>query len=434
MVNESGGYAARLIILFYKIKGAEMADIKPFKCVRPAAEYAADVAALPYDVYNRQEAKKAVEGRPLSFLNIDRAETQFDDSVDTYADCVYDKAKELLESEIARGIFEQDEDDAYYVYELTMNGRSQTGIVACASIDDYLENRIKKHEKTRADKEEDRINHVDRTSAQTGPIFLAYRANDIINRIVDAGKTSQPLYDFTSEDGIKHTVWKISDAADVGQIRDAFDSINSIYIADGHHRAASAVKVGLKRREANPGYTGDEEFNYFLSVLFPDEQLMIMPYNRVVKDLNGYSNDEFIDAVSKYFTVEEKGHKAFYPEQKGSFGMYLDGTWYLLTAKESIMSDDPVDGLDVAVLQDYLLTPILGIGDPRVDKRIDFVGGIRGLDELERRADSDMKLAFSMYPTSIGELFNVADADMLMPPKSTWFEPKLRSGLFIHRI
>lgn len=411
-----------------------MADIKPFKCVRPAAEYAADVAALPYDVYNRQEAKKAVEGRPLSFLNIDRAETQFDDSVDTYADCVYDKAKELLESEIARGIFEQDEDDAYYVYELTMNGRSQTGIVACASIDDYLENRIKKHEKTRADKEEDRINHVDRTSAQTGPIFLAYRANDIINRIVDAGKTSHPLYDFTSEDGIKHTVWKISDAADVGQIRDAFDSINSIYIADGHHRAASAVKVGLKRREANPGYTGDEEFNYFLSVLFPDEQLMIMPYNRVVKDLNGYSNDEFIDAVSKYFTVEEKGHRAFYPEQKGSFGMYLDGTWYLLTAKESIMSDDPVDGLDVAILQDYLLTPILGIGDPRVDKRIDFVGGIRGLDELERRADSDMKLAFSMYPTSIGELFNVADADMLMPPKSTWFEPKLRSGLFIHRI
>lgn len=411
-----------------------MADIKPFKCVRPAAKYAADVAALPYDVYNRHEAKKAVEGRPLSFLNIDRAETQFDDSVDTYADCVYDKAKELLESEIARGIFEQDEDDAYYVYELTMNGRSQTGIVACASIDDYLENRIKKHEKTRADKEEDRINHVDRTSAQTGPIFLAYRANDIINRIVDAGKTSQPLYDFTSEDGIKHTVWKISDAADVGQIRDAFDSINSIYIADGHHRAASAVKVGLKRREANPGYTGDEEFNYFLSVLFPDEQLMIMPYNRVVKDLNGYSNDEFIDAVSKYFTVEEKGHRAFYPEQKGSFGMYLDGTWYLLTAKESIMSDDPVDGLDVAILQDYLLTPILGIGDPRVDKRIDFVGGIRGLDELERRADSDMKLAFSMYPTSIGELFNVADADMLMPPKSTWFEPKLRSGLFIHRI
>lgn len=411
-----------------------MADIKPFKCVRPAEEYAADVAALPYDVYNRQEAKKAVEGKPLSFLNIDRAETQFDDSVDTYADCVYDKAKELLESEIAKGIFVQDEDAAYYIYELTMDGRSQTGIVACASIDDYLENRIKKHEKTRADKEEDRINHVDRTSAQTGPIFLAYRVNDIINRIVDANKASKPLYDFTSDDGIRHTVWKISDADDVRQIREAFDSINSIYIADGHHRAASAVKVGLKRREANPGYTGDEEFNYFLSVLFPDEQLMIMPYNRVVKDLNGYSNDEFIDAVSKYFTVEEKGHRAFYPEQKGSFGMYLDGTWYLLTAKESIMSEDPVDGLDVAILQDYLLTPILGIGDPRVDKRIDFVGGIRGLDELERRADSDMKLAFSMYPTSIGELFDVADADMLMPPKSTWFEPKLRSGLFIHRI
>ncbi len=411
-----------------------MADIKPFKCIRPAADKAQAVAALPYDVYNRREACEEVQNKPLSFLNIDRAETQFADDVDTYADCVYDKARELLDARIADGTFITDDTEAYYIYELTMDGRTQTGITACASIDDYLNNRIKKHEKTRADKELDRINHVDRTSAQTGPIFLAYRSNEIINGVVDSVKTTEPLYAFVSDDGIGHRVWQISDAADITAVHDAFASINSIYIADGHHRAASAVKVGLKRREEHPDYTGDEEFNYFLSVLFPDEQLMIMPYNRVVKDLNGLSEEEFMESVSKYFEIEDEGRRALYPEQKGSFGMYLNDEWYMLTAKESIMSDDPVDGLDVAVLQDYLLTPVLGIGDPRIDKRIDFIGGIRGLEELEKRANSDMKLAFSMYPTSISELFDVADADLLMPPKSTWFEPKLRSGLFIHRI
>lgn len=411
-----------------------MASIKPFKCIRPAIGLASDVAALPYDVYNRKEACEEVKNKPLSFLNIDRAETQFDDSVDTYADCVYDKARELLEKFIADGTFVSDSDDAYYIYELTMDGRAQTGIVACASIDDYLNNRIKKHEKTRADKEQDRINHVDRTSAQTGPIFLAYRANEVINEVVERTKKMPALYDFISDDDIRHAVWKISATEDIKAVYDAFESINSIYIADGHHRAASAVKVGLKRREENPDYDGTEEFNTFLSVLFPDEQLMIMPYNRVVKDLNGLTVEEYLEAISKYFTVEKCGKKAFYPEQKGSFGMYLEDEWYLITAKESIISEDPVDGLDVAILQDYLLTPVLGIGDPRIDKRIDFIGGIRGLKELERRADSDMKIAFSMYPTSIHELFEVADADMLMPPKSTWFEPKLRSGLFIHRI
>ena len=411
-----------------------MASIKPFKCIRPAIGLASDVAALPYDVYNRKEACEEVKNKPLSFLNIDRAETQFDDSVDTYADCVYDKARELLEKFIADGTFVSDSDDAYYIYELTMDGRAQTGIVACASIDDYLNNRIKKHEKTRADKEQDRINHVDRTSAQTGPIFLAYRANEVINEVVERTKKMPALYDFISDDDIRHAVWKISATEDINAVYDAFESINSIYIADGHHRAASAVKVGLKRREENPDYDGTEEFNTFLSVLFPDEQLMIMPYNRVVKDLNGLTVEEYLEAISKYFTVEKCGKKAFYPEQKGSFGMYLEDEWYLITAKESILSEDPVDGLDVAILQDYLLTPVLGIGDPRIDKRIDFIGGIRGLKELERRADSDMKIAFSMYPTSIHELFEVADADMLMPPKSTWFEPKLRSGLFIHRI
>lgn len=411
-----------------------MASIKPFKCIRPSIGLASDVAALPYDVYNRKEACDEVKNKPLSFLNIDRAETQFDDSVDTYADCVYDKARELLEKFIADGTFISDEDEAYYIYELTMDGRAQTGIVACASIDDYLNNRIKKHEKTRADKELDRINHVDRTSAQTGPIFLAYRANEVINEVVERTKKMPALYDFISDDNIRHAVWKISATEDVKSVCDAFESINSIYIADGHHRAASAVKVGLKRREENPDFNGTEEFNTFLSVLFPDEQLMIMPYNRVVKDLNGLTVEEYLETISKYFTVEKCGKKAFYPEHKGSFGMYLDNEWYLITAKESILSEDPVDGLDVAILQDYLLTPVLGIGDPRIDKRIDFIGGIRGLKELEKRADSDMKIAFSMYPTSIHELFEVADADMLMPPKSTWFEPKLRSGLFIHRI
>lgn len=411
-----------------------MADIKPFKCIRPDVSVADKVAALPYDVYNRKEACEEVKDKPLSFLNIDRAETQFDDSMDMYSDCVYEKAKELLNARIADGTFIQDDDEAYYIYELTMEGRSQTGIVACSSIDDYLENRIKKHEKTRADKELDRINHVDRTSAQTGPIFLAYRSNEVINGIVVKAKESTPLYDFVADDEIRHTVWKISSIDDNGAIREAFNTINSIYIADGHHRAASAVKVGLKRREEHPDYTGDEEFNYFLSVLFPDDQLMIMSYNRVVKDLNGLDKEEFFNQVSKYFCIEEKGTKAFYPEQKGCFGMYLDEEWYLLSAKETIMSDDPVDGLDVAILQDYLLTPILGIGDPRIDNRIAFIGGIRGLEELEKRAASDMKIAFSMYPTSIGELFDVADAELLMPPKSTWFEPKLRSGLFIHKI
>lgn len=411
-----------------------MADIKPFRCVRPAAELAEKVAALPYDVYNRKEACEAVKGVPLSFLNIDRAETQFGEDVDTYADCVYDKARELLNREISEGVFIKDNDDAYYIYRLTMDGRAQTGIVACASIDDYLGNRIKKHENTRADKEQDRINHVDRTNAQTGPIFLAYRSNSVINRVVADNCKKDPLYDFTSDDGITHQVWKIGDAKDISDVREAFATINSIYIADGHHRAASAVKVGLMRREQNPGYDGTEEFNYFLSVLFPDEELMIMPYNRVVKDLNGLTEEEFIEAVSKYFDVEKKGHKALYPDEKGSFGMYLDGIWYILKAKDSIKSDDPVDGLDVAVLQDYLLAPVLGIGDPRTDRRIDFIGGIRGLSELERRADSDMKVAFSMHPTSIQELFNVADAGRLMPPKSTWFEPKLRSGLFIHML
>ncbi len=410
-----------------------MALIKPFECVRPNEKDAARVAALPYDVYNRQEAVCEVKREPLSFLKIDRAETQFDDSTDTYAPEVYAKAKELFEETLADKTFITDTDKTYYIYALTMDKRTQTGIVACASIDDYLNNVIKKHENTRADKEVDRITHVDTLSAQTGPIFLAYRADSVINDAVKKTKENKALYDFISPDGIRHQVWKMTDITLVENVRKAFEGIDSVYIADGHHRAASAVKVGLKRRRENPGYTGNEEFNYFLSVLFPDEELMILPYNRVVKDLNGYTQEEFLNKIKEKFDIAESDRQVS-PDKKGTFGMYLGGKWYKLTAHKDIMSDDPVDGLDVAVLQDNLLAPVLGIGDPKTDKRIDFVGGIRGLSELEKRCREDCVVAFSMYATSIAELFAVADAGKLMPPKSTWFEPKLRSGLFIHRI
>ena len=411
-----------------------MAEIRPFSCVRPAAELAHRVAALPYDVYNRQEAKAEVQREPMSFLKIDRAETSFDDSVDTYAPEVYEKARELLEKDIEDGVYITDPDRVYYIYQLEMDGRTQTGLVACSSVDDYMNQVIKKHENTRADKEVDRITHVDTCSAQTGPIFLAYRADQEISQVVEKYVKTEPVYDFTAVDGISHRVWKIDGREDVDTIYQAFQRIDKIYIADGHHRAASAVKVGLKRRGENPGYTGEEEFNYFLSVLFPHDELMIMDYNRTVKDLNGLSLDEFMDKVKEKFEVAES-ETPVAPEKKGTFGMYTEGKWYVLTAKPELFEGkDAVESLDVSVLQDNLLGPVLGIGDPRTDSRIDFVGGIRGLQELERRASEDMCISFSMYPTSIIELFDVADNGLLMPPKSTWFEPKLRSGLFLHRI
>ena len=409
-----------------------MALVKPFSAFRPRKDIVSQVAALPYDVYNRAEACQVVKGNPYTFLRIDRAETQFDDSVDTYAPCVYEKAKELLDGMIAAGEYIMEQQDVYYIYELIMDGRHQTGIVACASIDDYQNNIIKKHENTRADKEIDRITHVDVCNAQTGPIFLAYRAVEIIDSIVDRIKSTDAEYSFVSEDGIGHNVWIIKDEADVEAIRVAFAGMNDIYIADGHHRAASAVKVGLKRRAEN-GNAGELESDKFLSVLFPHNQLKILPYNRVVRDLNGYTKEEFMAKVSEHFVIEEVS-APLQPVEKCTFGMYLDNLWYKLIAKDEIKSEDPVAGLDVSVLQDNLLNPILGIEDPRVDKRIDFVGGIRGLSELERRVAEDMTVAFSMYPTSIEELFDVADAGLLMPPKSTWFEPKLRSGIFIHKL
>lgn len=410
-----------------------MAIIKSFSAYRPRTDIVSNVAALPYDVYNRTEAKAVVAANALSFLRIDRAETSFDDNVSTYAPCVYEKAKALLDEMIEKGEYIKDTQDMYYIYELVMDGRAQTGIVACASIADYENNVIKKHENTRAEKELDRITHVDTCNAQTGPIFLAYRAQAKIDAVVSRIKNDAPTYDFVSEDGIRHTVWCISHADDIEIIREGFANLNEIYIADGHHRAASAVKVGIKRRNEANDYTGKEEYNYFLSVLFPHNQLKILPYNRVVRDLNGYDKKEFLDKISEYFIVTPVDG-AYQPDEKATFGMYLCNQWYKLTAKSDILSKDPVLGLDVSVLQNYLLAPILGIDDPRTDNRIDFVGGIRGLGELEKRANSDMKLAFSMYPTSIEELFDVADAGLLMPPKSTWFEPKLRSGIFIHKL
>ena len=411
-----------------------MADIRPFMSIRPEKGKAAKIAALPYDVYNRKEATVEVEKNPESFLKIDRAETGYPLSVDMYDEKVYQRAHDLLWGMVEDGSFIRDQKKCYYIYELTMNGRTQTGITACASIDDYLNGVIKKHENTRAEKEADRIHHVDACNAQTGPIFLAYRSNPVINEIVEKVKAGEAEYDFTSEDGIRHRVFEISDDDKIAAISQAFENMADIYIADGHHRAASAVKVGLKRREEHPGYDGTEEFNYFLSVLFPDDQLMIMDYNRVVKDLNGMTEEEFLGKMKDLFEVGAPQKEAVHPTEKGTFSMYLGDNWYACRMKKADLSSDPVDGLDVSILQNVLLHPVLGIEDPKTDKRIDFVGGIRGLEELERRVHSDCKVAFAMYPTSIGELFAVADAGRLMPPKSTWFEPKLRSGLFIHAL
>lgn len=424
--------------------------VKPFAAVRPTASVADQVAALPYDVYDRVEAVAAVDGEPLSFLNIDRPETQFSADVDMYAPEVYAKARELFDARRADGTFVTEPAPRFYLYELTMNERSQTGVVACCAIDDYLENVIKKHENTLEKKELDRIRHIDALDAQTGPIFLTYRDSDAIDILVASVKKTAPLYDFAGEDGVTHRVWRMAAASEktacsqayAGLVA-AFAKVPCAYIADGHHRAASAVKVGLARREANPGYDGTEEFNYFMSVLFPASQLSILAYNRVVRDLNGLTKDEFLNALAGEngpFEIIHKQESQLEPIDKGAVGMYLDREWYGLGVKPEFESSDPVEGLDVSILQEKVLAPILGIGNPRTDGRIEFVGGIRGLRELERKVNridargDGPAVAFAMFPTSIDELLNVADAGRLMPPKSTWFEPKLRSGLFAHLI
>ena len=411
-----------------------MARVNPFRAVRPRPDMAERIAALPYDVYSRQEAYEKVKGDPYTFLRIDRPETQFPADYDMYAPEVYEKAKDMLNEMLANGLFIEEEQEAYYVYELVMNGRSQVGIGACASVEDYEKQIIKKHENTRAEKEADRIRHVDVCSAQTGPIFLAYRSREGIEAQVRKAMSTPPVYDFTAEDQVTHRLWVIDHEEDVEQIRREFEQVETIYIADGHHRCASAVRVSQMRRRAHPEYSGEEQFNYFLSVLFPDDQLMIMDYNRVVKSLNGYSDEEFIERVGQIFDISAAGTKPYRPQCKGEIGMYLGDIWYCLKIRKDQCTGDPAGDLDVAVLQRDLLEPVLGIADPKVDDRIDFVGGIRGLEELVRRVHTDAKVAFAMYPTDIHELFDVSDAGKLMPPKSTWFEPKLRSGLLIHKI
>lgn len=411
-----------------------MANIRPFNALRPAAGLEDKIAALPYDVYNRQEAKAVVANNALSFLNIDRAETQFDDSVDTYDPCVYKKAKELLDNMKSEGHFVKDEKAFYYLYEQVMDGRSQTGLVCTASVLDYMNNVIKKHENTRADKEIDRINHVDTCNAQTGPIFLAFRTDEVIEDLFRRIKENAPLYSFVSDDNIKHTTWIIDKPDDIELVTTSFAKKDAMYIADGHHRCASAAKVSMMRREKAECIDEDAEYNYFLSVAFPDSELMIMDYNRIVKDLNGLSEEDFLSKVSTVFDIKEKAYDENKPVKKGQIFMLLGDKEYILEVKKEYISVDPIAGLDVSILQDNVLGPVLGINDPKTDKRIDFVGGIRGIKELKRRMELDAKVAFAMYPTSIGELFAVADAGLLMPPKSTWFEPKLRSGLFIHEI
>ena len=411
-----------------------MADIKAFAAYRPREDVADRVAALPYDVYNRAEARAEVEREPMSFLAIDRPETQFPEDYDMYSEEVYQKAHDLLWDKINEGIFIHEDKPCYYLYEQTMNGRVQTGIVAVSAVKDYENNVIKKHENTLAKKEADRIHHVDSCNAQTGPIFLCYRENDNIRKVIDRVKAEEkPVYDFVTKEGIGSRVFVVNHEDEIASIADAFKGMDAIYIADGHHRCASAVKVAQKRRAEDPNPTGDKEYDYFLSVLFPDSELMIMDYNRVIRDLNGMTPETFLKCIDDDFDVKEE-NEAVKPTKKCEFGMYLDGKWYRLNAHKECMSEDAVDGLDVSILQNKVLEPLLDISDPKNDPRIDFVGGIRGLSELEKRCKSDMMLAFSMYPTDIHELFAVADAGRLMPPKSTWFEPKLLSGLFIHEI
>ena len=414
-----------------------MITVKPFNALRPTADLADKCAALPYDVMSSDEAREMVKGNPYSFLHIDKAEIDLDKSIDIYDERVYAKASENLKKLENDGVYINDNDKKFYFYRQIMDGRAQTGIVGCASIDDYIENRIKKHEFTRADKEIDRIKHVDICSAHTGPIFLAYKDSATLDEIIKEETAKAPIYDFVSEDGVRHTVWRASDKSVDDKIREAFSALDALYIADGHHRAASAVKVGIKRREENPSYTGNEEFNFFLSVIFPANTLKIMDYNRLLKDLNGMSVEEFLKVVEeKIGTVEEyKGGGPCRPAQRHSVGMFVGGKWYLVKFYDSICNaDTPVERLDCAILQNNLLSPILGIKDPRSDKRIDFAGGIRGLDYLEKRCNEDMQMAIAMYPTSLDELMSVADSGAVMPPKSTWFEPKLRSGILIHKI
>ena len=412
-----------------------MAIIRPFKAYRPVKEYVKDIAALPYDVMSSKEAREIVKNNKYSFLRVDRAEVNLAESVGEYDKVVYDTANQVLENMIEKGLYIQEKTPAIYIYQQIMDGRGQKGIVCCTSVDDYINNIIKKHERTRLLKEIDRVNHVDICNANTGPIFLTYRNNDEISSIVEEWSKKVPVYDFISEDGNGHRVWIIDDNIIIEKLVKLFKSIKYLYIADGHHRSASAVKVALNRRKRLGKYTGDEEFNYFLSIIYPDTELKVFDYNRTVKDLNGLSEEEFFSKVEESFYLSKsEGNKPVTPKKKHEFGMYMNKQWFILRAKDgSFDESNSIDSLDVSILQNNLLNPILGISDPTKSERIEFIGGIRGLKELENRADTDMKVSFSMYATTIDDIMNVADDGKTMPPKSTWFEPKPRSGIFIHK-
>ena len=409
-----------------------MAKISPFKALRPAAELAPKVASRPYDVLNSKEAKKEAQGNSYSFLHVTKSEIDLPESTDIHSREVYDKARQNLHAFIQRNILFQESKPCYYIYELVMDGRSQTGLVCGSSIDDYENDIIKKHEFTRPEKEEDRINHIKITGAQTGNVFLAYRNVEVIDNLLNQWKKDRnPVYNFTADDSIQHTIWVINDSSAISHITALFEEeVPNTYIADGHHRAASAAKV---RTALGP--KAGEEANYFLTTLFPASHLYIMDYNRAVKDLNQLSPDEFLQNIGKDFNIEKANQNEVKPGALHQFGMYLDKNWYLLTAKEGTYSPDPIGVLDVTILQNNILSKILGVGDPRTDNRIDFIGGIRGLGELAKKVDSgEMAVAFSLFPVSIEQLFDIADSGNVMPPKSTWFEPKLRDGLLTHLI
>ncbi|MGN6477793.1 MAG: DUF1015 domain-containing protein [Flavipsychrobacter sp.] len=413
-----------------------MAKITPFKGLRPKKEIAPELATLPYDVVNVEEAR-AYKSNPYHFYHVTRAEIDLPSNVDVHSQQVYDKAKENLDWLVDNGYMFQDDEPCYYIYRLVMEGRAQTGIICGSSLDDYFNGIIKKHEFTRPEKELDRINHIKTTRAQTGVVFLACNDNEDMDTIIEEWKsTHEPEYDFTTEDGVQHTLWVVYDYAKVATLTRIFqEEIPATYIADGHHRAASAAKVAIEMRESGLSITGDESFNYFVTCIFPESQLKIMDYNRVVKDLNGMSSGEFLDALKGEFEVSKPMDTQFKPAKPHEFGMYLDGKWYRLEVKPGTYSNDPIGVLDVSILQNNVLSKLLNINDPRTDKRVDFVGGIRGLGELEKRVNSgDMAAAFACYPVSIKQLFDIADSGNVMPPKSTWFEPKLRDGLVVYMI
>ncbi len=424
-----------------------MAVFRPFHAIRPTKERAADIAALPYDVMSSKEAREITREKPWSFLHVDLAEVDLPEGTDPYSEAVYERAAANLKRLVEKGALLRDPDRCYYLYQEIMNGRKQTGIVGCASVEDYLGGVIKKHELTVRAKEEDRVRHVDACNANTGLIFLAFRECRALEERMEAITSGElPLYDFASEDGVRHRVWKVAADEDVALFEESFQAIPALYIADGHHRTASAARVGQKRREENPGFTGEEEFNFFLAAAFPASQLKIMDYNRLVADLGGLGREEFLHRIEACFAVEklpegeeaetEEELLAVRPVSPRTISMYLGGSWYRLNARQSAYDgEDPVERLDVSILQNCLLGPVLGIQDPRTDSRIAFVGGIRGLRELKCRVDrGEAVCAFAMYPTQMEELMAIADANRIMPPKSTWFEPKLRSGLFIHAL